>query len=111
MHEGHHHEHEGEHCCHHHDHDHHDHHDHEHHHHHHEAPVVEVAEKYRKAATLLSYMANHNADHTQELVSMADNLREMGLTDAAACIDQGITEYNKGNEKLKEALDLVAKAE
>jgi Cd2+/Zn2+-exporting ATPase len=108
MHEGHHHDHEHEHCCGEHTHE----HTHEHeHHHHHEHEEVQVAEKYKKVATLLAYMSNHNADHAQELVDMAGKLREMGLEDAATQIEAGVADFNEGNKKLQAALEIVKKAE
>ncbi len=109
MHEGHHHDHEHEHCCGAHTHEHE--HTHEHHHHHHHHEEVQVAEKYKKVATLLAYMSNHNADHAQELVDMAGKLREMGLEDAATKIEAGVADFNEGNKKLKAALEIVQKAE
>lgn len=98
------------HCHHAHSHDGHDHeHGHHHHHHHHEEPI-QVAEKYQKIATLVNYMANHNADHTEELVHMVEQLREAGLADAADKLQDGVADFQKGNEKLKETLAIIQKA-
>jgi hypothetical protein len=99
--------------CHHHEHGHegHEHHhDHGHHHHHHEEEV-HVAEKYKKIATLVNYMANHNADHTEELANMVGQLREAGLAEAADKLQDAVVDFQKGNEQLKETLALIQKAE
>ena len=114
-HEHHHHDHE---CCgghdHHHDHDHeccggHDH-GHEHHHHDHECgcgcgcgghdlPDENVA--------ILTYMLDHNRHHALELKEIAAHLREVGKDEAAAQIEKGVEDFEKGNMRLSIALSLV----
>ena len=112
-HEHHHHDHE---CCGGHDH-HHDHeccgghdHGHEHHHHDHECgcgcgcgghdlPDENVA--------ILTYMLDHNRHHALELKEIAAHLREVGKDEAAAQIEKGVEDFEKGNMRLSIALSLV----
>ena len=113
-HEHHHHDHE---CCggHGHSHDHeccggHDHdHDHDHGHHHdhgcgcgcggHDLPDENVA--------ILTYMLDHNRHHALELKEIAAHLREVGKDEAAAQIEKGVEDFEKGNMRLSIALSLV----
>ncbi len=111
-HEHHHHDHE---CCggHGHSHDHeccggHDHdHDHGHHHDHgcgcgcggHDLPDENVA--------ILTYMLDHNRHHALELKEIAAHLREVGKDEAAAQIEKGVEDFEKGNMRLSIALSLV----
>ena len=112
-HEHHHHDHE---CCGGHDH-HHDHeccgghdHGHEHHHHDHECgcgcgcgghdlPDENVA--------ILTYMLDHNRHHALELKEIAAHLRTVGKDEAAAQIEKGVEDFEKGNMRLSIALSLV----
>ena len=109
-HEHHHHDHE---CCggHGHSHDHeccggHDH-EHEHHHDHgwgcgcggHDLPDENVA--------ILTYMLDHNRHHALELKEIAAHLREVGKDEAAAQIEKGVEDFEKGNMRLSIALSLV----
>ena len=76
----------------------HDHgHSHEHHHH-------DPASKGDKTLALLSYMYDHNVQHTEELLGMADQVEEAGKTTVAAKIREAAAEFNKGNDLLHEAL-------
>ena len=108
-HEHHHHDHE---CCG--GHDHHDHeccggHDHGHHHDHecgcgcgcggHDQPDENVA--------ILTYMLDHNRHHALELKEIAAHLREVGKDEAAAQIEKGVEDFEKGNMRLSIALSLV----
>ena len=93
-----------------HDHD-HDHeccggHDHGHEHHHggcccggHEQPDENVA--------ILTYMLDHNRHHALELKEIAKHLREVGKDEAAAQIEKGVEDFEKGNMRLSIALSLV----
>ena len=109
-HEHHHHDHE---CgC---GHDHHDHecgcghdHGHDHHHHHegcgcgcggHDQPDENVA--------ILTYMLDHNRHHALELKEIAAHLRTVGKEEAAAQIENGVEDFEKGNMRLSIALSLV----
>ena len=109
-HEHHHHDHE---CgC---GHDHHDHecgcghdHGHDHHHHHegcgcgcggHDQPDENVA--------ILTYMLDHNRHHALELKEIAAHLRTVGKEEAAAQIEKGVEDFEKGNMRLSIALSLV----
>ncbi len=96
-------------------HEHHDHdcgcghdHGHEHHHHHegcgcgcggHEQPDENVA--------ILTYMLDHNKHHALELKEIAKHLREVGKDEAAAQIEKGVEDFEKGNMRLSIALSLV----
>ena len=110
-HEHHHHDHECG-CGHDHGHD-HDHecgcggHGHDHHHHEgcgcgcggHDQPDENVA--------ILTYMLDHNRHHALELKEIAKHLREVGKDDAAAQIEKGVEDFEKGNMRLSIALSLV----
>lgn len=84
-------------------------HGHEHHHEHHEGcgcgghdhemPDEDVA--------VLSYMLDHNKHHALELKEIAAHLREVGKDEAAAQIDKGVEDFEKGNMRLSIALSLV----
>lgn len=83
-------------------------HGHEHHHHHegcdcgcggHEQPDENVA--------ILTYMLDHNKHHALELKEIAKHLREVGKDDAAAQIEKGVEDFEKGNMRLSIALSLV----
>lgn len=112
------HDHDHEHEHHHHDHHHGHHHDHPHDHHencgcghdhdHHEGcncghdhgqPDEDVA--------VLTYMLDHNRHHAMELKEIAAHLREAGKEEAAAQIDKGVEDFEKGNMRLSIALSLV----
>lgn len=83
-------------------------HDHEHNHHHegcgcgcggHEVQDENVA--------VLAYMLDHNRHHALELKEIAKHLREAGKDDAAAQIEKGVEDFEKGNMRLGIALSLV----
>ena len=98
-----------------HEHHHHDHeccggHDHGHHHHDHECgcgcgcgghaqPDENVA--------ILTYMLDHNRHHALELKEIAAHLRTVGKEEAAAQIEKGVEDFEKGNMRLSIALSLV----
>lgn len=109
-HEQHHHDHE---CgC---GHDHHDHecgcgHDHGHdHHHHHEGCGCGCGghEQQDENVAVLAYMLDHNKHHALELKEIAKHLREVGKDEAAAQIEKGVEDFEKGNMRLSIALSLV----
>ena len=74
-------------------------HSHEHHHHHGGASGD-------KSLALLSYMYDHNVQHTNELLEMASQIEADGKTAAAAKIREAAAEFGKGNDLLHEALHL-----
>lgn len=78
-------------------------HTHEHHEgcggHNHEMPDENVA--------ILSYMLDHNKHHALELKEIAAHLREVGKDEAAAQIEKGVEDFEKGNMRLSIALSLV----
>ena len=106
----HHHDHE---CCG--GHDHHDHecgcgHDHGHeHHHHHEGCGCGCGghEQQDENVAVLAYMLDHNRHHALELKEIAKHLRETGKDEAAAQIEKGVEDFEKGNMRLSIALSLV----
>ena len=85
-------------------------HGHEHHHHDHECgcgcgcgghdlPDENVA--------ILTYMLDHNRHHALELKEIAAHLRTVGKDEAAAQIEKGVEDFEKGNMRLSIALSLV----
>ena len=56
---------------------------------------------------VLAYMLDHNKHHAQELAAIAKQLREQGKEDAAAQIEKGVEDFEKGNMRLSIALSLV----
>ena len=56
---------------------------------------------------LLNYMLSHNEHHAQELDQMAENLKKLGMDDAAKTIKEGVSDFQKGNMRLGLALALV----
>ncbi|MCD8363189.1 MAG: cobalt transporter [Lachnospiraceae bacterium] len=90
---GHDHDHEHEHC---HEHN----HDHCHEHTHGEQPKDEDT-------AVLAYMLDHNRHHAQELSTIAQHLREAGKEEAAAQVEKGVEDFEKGNMRLSIALSLI----
>ena len=105
---------------------HHEHHDHEHgheescgcgHEHHHDhghthEHCTNCGEGCQGSCTdevvaLLNYMLSHNEHHAEELDQMAENLKKMGMEDAAKTIKEGVADFQKGNMRLGLALTLV----
>ena len=56
---------------------------------------------------VLAYMLDHNKHHARELAEIAKHLREQGKDDAAAQIEKGVEDFEKGNMRLSIALSLV----
>lgn len=56
---------------------------------------------------VLAYMLDHNRHHAQELAVIAKHLREQGKDEAAAQIEKGVEDFEKGNMRLSIALSLV----
>ena len=99
-------------------HDHHDHeccggHDHGHHHHHdhdHECGCgcgCGGHEQVDENVAILTYMLDHNKHHALELKEIAAHLRSVGKDEAAAQIEKGVEDFEKGNMRLSIALSLV----
>lgn len=91
-------------------------HDHEHDHHHthqqshecsHNCDSCDGKNHVKETAALLTYMLSHNEHHAQELDQMAENLKKLGLQDAAKQISEGVSDFQKGNMRLSVALSLV----
>ncbi|MDR2738367.1 MAG: hypothetical protein LBB68_00820 [Treponema sp.] len=60
-----------------------------------------------KLTALLKYMADHNREHAGELCDLAHNLYHAGQHKSADVINDAVKEFEKGAEKLVEALDLI----
>ncbi len=60
-----------------------------------------------EVVALLNYMLSHNEHHAEELDQMAENLKKMGMEDAAKTIKEGVADFQKGNMRLGLALTLV----
>ena len=56
---------------------------------------------------VLAYMLDHNKHHALELKEIAKHLREVGKDEAAAQIEKGVEDFEKGNMRLSIALSLV----
>ena len=56
---------------------------------------------------VLAYMLDHNKHHARELAEIAKHLREQGKDDAAAQIEKGVEDFEKGNMRVSIALSLV----
>ena len=105
-------------CCCGHDHEHaHDHeccggHDHGHHHHDHDHECgcgcgCGGHEQVDENVAILTYMLDHNKHHALELKEIAAHLRSVGKDEAAAQIEKGVEDFEKGNMRLSIALSLV----
>ena len=70
-------------------------HDHDHHHHDHTSPEESLA--------LLTYMLGHNRHHAEELHELAHSLDG----EAAQLIHDAVVDFELGNEKLAEALQIL----
>lgn len=89
-----------------HDHD----HNHEHSHDHdHELSHTETAGEANsnKLITLMDYMLSHNIQHTEELEKMCEKLEKEGFKEGSALIKECVSDYQNGNEKLREALHKI----
>jgi hypothetical protein len=60
-----------------------------------------------KITALLSYMVDHNRQHGEEIHGLAHSLYHAGQQEAADLLDQGLKDFEKGNEKLAKALNLL----
>lgn len=60
-----------------------------------------------ETVAVLTYMLSHNQHHAAELEQMAANLRKLGMDDAARTIEDGVSDFQKGNLRLSLALALV----
>lgn len=59
----------------------------------------------QEAIALLKYMANHNVSHANELKKLIPML-EHNLN-ASSLIEQAVADYEKGNDALFKALELL----
>ena len=77
------------------------------HNHHHEGCGCGGHEVQDENVAVLAYMLDHNRHHALELKEIAKHLREAGKDDAAAQIEKGVEDFEKGNMRLGIALSLV----
>ena len=61
----------------------------------------------KETIALLTYMLQHNEHHAEELDQIADNLQKLGMDAAAKTLREGVSDFQKGNMRLKLALTLV----
>ena len=108
-----------------HDHCHHEHcdHDHDHHHHHHHDHDHDhdcgcgcgscggkcEHTKMDELLALMTYMANHNTAHANELAGLAKQLQEMGSYAAYEQVLAAVSDYEKGNLRLRAVLASLQK--
>lgn len=60
---------------------------------------------------ILKYMLDHNIQHVKDAEEFATKLRESGNETAASLINDAISDYTKGNEKMSQALDALNEME
>ena len=77
---------------------------HEEEHHHHEGE-----EKKDENLILLTYMHQHNEQHTDELEEMVQKLEDGGYGEEAEEIRKGVAAFQEGNAHLGQALELLKK--
>ena len=85
-------------------------HGHEHHHHDHECGCgcgCGGHDQPDENVAILTYMLDHNRHHALELKEIAAHLRSVGKDEAAAQIEKGVEDFEKGNMRLSIALSLV----
>ena len=81
-------------------------HEHEHEHHHHEHGGIETKEK---AVALLNHMSAHNEAHGEELLKVAEKLKDFGNGDASKKVLEASEFFSKGNALLREACEIASK--
>ena len=81
-------------------------HDHEHEHHHHEHGGIETKEK---AVALLNHMSAHNEAHAEELLKVAEKLKDFGNGEASEKVLSAAKIFAEGNALLRQACDIAAK--
>ncbi|MDR1183464.1 MAG: hypothetical protein LBK67_01550 [Coriobacteriales bacterium] len=62
-------------------------------------------------STLLSYLVEHNTQHTNELYELAHSAEHAGFLDVAKLINEGAAYYARGNRLLVEAYALIEKGD
>lgn len=105
-----------------HDHCHHEHCDHDHDHHHHDHDHDHDCgcgcgscggkcehTKMEELLALMTYMANHNTAHANELAGLAKQLQEMGSYAAYEQVLAAVSDYEKGNLRLRAVLASLQK--
>ena len=72
--------------------------------HHHDHSNIDSIEK---MTALLGHLYQHNADHTDDLHGVVDSLNKLGRNDVADKVKEAISEYDKANAVLHDALHLL----
>ena len=67
--------------------------------------------RWEELIVLLSYMLDHNRQHTEELHGLFHTLDDAGCYDAADELETAMRYYNSGNDALENALDLAKQFE
>ena len=75
-------------------------HDHDHDHEH----DIKTEEGENKDRLILTYMLEHNKQHTKELVELAVKLENEGENDTATIILNAVFDFETGNDKLATAI-------
>jgi hypothetical protein len=60
-----------------------------------------------KTLALMTYMLDHNKQHTEELHDMSHDLSHEGQEEASKLLHEAVSAFERGNEKLEQALKLV----
>jgi hypothetical protein len=60
-----------------------------------------------KIKALLDYMVDHNQHHGEEIRELAHSLYHAGQQEAADLLNDGVKDFDQGNEKLAKALKLL----
>jgi hypothetical protein len=63
-----------------------------------------MASELQELEALLEYLVKHNADHAEEITSLAGRAESMGKKEAHEQLVAGVELLNRSNEKLKAAL-------
>ena len=86
------------------DHEHHEGHDHDKDHKGHKQNSHDHGLGGQKEKSVLEFVLEHNKQHTEELVGLAEKLEQAGKTEAAALLRAASSDYESGNAKLHSAL-------
>lgn len=77
--------------------------------HHHDHHCQEGQEKKEENLVLLTYMHQHNEQHTAELEEMVQKLETAGYGEEADEIRKGVASFQEGNAHLGQALEQLKK--
>lgn len=63
----------------------------------------------KELTALITYLVNHNESHTKELEELGESLKKEGKLEAYNDVLNAVSDYRKGNEKLKSSLTKISK--